>query len=360
MDTLRLKTLRVLIIKLSAFGDIIHSLSVIDCFREYSKLNNEEIELHWLVEKKWAPILKHHKDIDKLIISNTKGWRKSILSRETREEFFSFWKDLREKEYDLVIDINGLLRSAVIARITKAKNRVGFSEDSDFCREKYCSLFLGNTYDVPRGHVIDQTVGLMERVLDIKMPDIVNPVLPLNEEGSEKAREILSENNLEPYRFAIIAAGGGWETKLLDAESIASFCDKVADYGIVPVLAYYGDEEGKRAKEISASAKVKIKYLSDLPVDIFIEIMRLSRLVIGPDTGTVHAASAVLTPTVSYYGPSSGDYSGPRRGTDGVVQISPECGPCFKRRCEKDLCHGLEIDKILDAIDEQLKAEFSI
>lgn len=347
--------MRILIIKLSAFGDIIHSLSVIDCLKEYSRLYNQEVELHWLVEKRWAPILQHHEDIDKLIISNTKGWRKSILSRETREEFFSFWKDLREKKYDLVIDINGLLRSAVIARLTKAKNRVGFSEDSDFCREKYCTLFLDNTYDVPSGHVIDQTVGLMERVLDIKMPDIINPALPFNESGSKKARDITADNNIEPYRFAIIAAGGGWETKLLDTDSIASFCDKVAEYDIVPVLTYYGDEERKRAGEISTAAKADVKSLTDLPVDIFIELMRLSRLVIGPDTGTVHAASAVRTPTVSYYGPSSGDYSGPRRETDRVVQISPECGPCFKRRCEKGLCHDLAIDEVNDAIDEQLK-----
>lgn len=348
--------MRVLIIKLSAFGDIIHSLSVIDCFREYSRIYNREVELHWLVEKKWAPILRHHESIDKLIVSNTKVWRKSILGRETREEFFSFWKDLRDKEYDLVIDINGLLRSAVIARITKAKNRVGFSEASGFCREKCCSLFLDNTYDVPRGHVIDQTVGLLERVLDIKMPDIINPVLPLNEEGSKQALDILMENNLEPHRFAIIAAGGGWETKLLDVKSIASFCDKAADHDIVPVLAYYGVEEGERAGEISTIAGADVKRLSNLPVDIFIEIIRLSRLVIGPDTGTVHAASAVKAPTVSYYGPSSGDYSGPRRETDRVVQISPECGPCFKRSCEKELCHDLKIDKVLDAIDDQLKS----
>jgi len=351
----RVSNLRVLIIKLSAFGDIIHSLSVIDCFREYSKLNGVDVELHWLVEKKWGPILQNHENIDKLIISNTKGWRESIFSRKTRDEVFSFWKNLREKEYDLVIDINGLLRSAVIARITKAKNRVGFSEDSDFVREKYCSLFLDNTYNIPWGHVIDQTVGLLEKVLDIKMPESINPALPQNEAASKKAYNILAENNLEPNKFAIIAAGGGWETKLLDVRSVASFCDRVADHGIVPVLTYYGAEEEERAREISSIARSDVKELSNLPVDIFIEIMRLSRLVIGPDTGTVHAASAVKAPTVSYYGPSSGDYSGPRRETDRIVQISPECGPCFKRSCEKGLCCDLKIDKVLDAIDDQLE-----
>lgn len=346
--------MRVLIIKLSAFGDIIHSLSVIDCFREYSRLYNKEVELHWLVEKKWSPILAGHEGIDRLIISNTKEWRKSILSRKTRKEVFSFWKNLRGREYDLVIDINALLRSAVIARITKSKNRVGFSDDSDFTREKYCSLFLDKTYDVPWGHVVDQTVGLLEKALDIKMSQIILPTLPLNSPGMIKAQEFLAANKLQPQRYAIIAAGGGWKTKLLDVRSIASFCDKVAGYGILPVLSYYGKEEGERAREISSIAGGDVRELPNLPVDVFIEIMRLSRLVIGPDTGTVHAASAVETPTVSYYGPSSGDYSGPRRETDRVVQISPECGPCFKRTCEKGLCTGLKIDKVLDAIGDQL------
>ena len=350
--------MKALIIKLSAFGDIIHSLSVIDCFQEYSRKYNKDVELHWLVEKKWSTILKNHKRIHKLIIANTKGWRKSIFSKETRKDFFAFWKSLRGTEYDLVIDINGLLRSAVIARLTRSKNRAGFSEDSDFCREKYCSWFLDNTYNIPRGHVIDQTVGLLERVLDIKMSGLINPALPFNEAGAAEALKVLKQNNLEPGRFAVIAAGGGWDTKLLDVRSVGSFCDRVADFGIVPLLSYYGDEEGKRAKEISAAARSDVRELPNLPVDIFIEIMRLSRLVIGPDTGTVHAASAVNAPTVSYYGPSSGAYSGPRRETDRVVQVSPECGPCFKRRCEKGLCSDLDVAGVLDAITDQLELTF--
>ena len=347
--------MKVLIIKLSAFGDIIHSLCVIDCFKEYSKQHNETIELHWLVEKKWSPLLQNHNDIKRLIISNTKEWRKSILSSETRRDVFAFWKNLRESEYDLVIDINGLIRSAVLARMARAKTRVGFSKNSDCCREKHSAWLLDKTYDVPKGHVIDQTAGLLERALNIKMPGIINPEFPLDEAVSIKARNTLAENNLEPARFSVIAAGGGWATKLLDVQSIALFCDRVARHGIIPVLTYYGDEEGRRAKEISDIAANDVRELSNLPVDIFIEIMRLSRLVIGPDTGTVHAASAVKTPTVSYYGPSSGDYSGPRRETDRVVQISPECGPCFKRRCEKGLCSDLEVARVLDAIDEQLE-----
>ncbi|MCJ7542734.1 MAG: hypothetical protein MUO88_24050 [Desulfobacterales bacterium] len=166
---------------------------------------------------------------------------------------------------------------------------------------------------------------------------------------------MLSQNILTPGNFAIIAAGGGWETKLLDEKLIAEFCDCVDKHGIEPILSWSGENEKKRAKRISVLAEGKVKDLGDLPIDVFIEVLRMSRIVIGPDTGTIHAASAVKTHTVSYYAPSSAEYSGPRRATDRVVQISPHCGPCFKRRCDEGLCHNLSIRQILDEIDDQLE-----
>ena len=347
--------LRVLIIKLSAFGDIIHSLSVIDCFRAYSELYDKKVELHWLVEKKWSPILKNYPGVDNLIIINTKEWRRSLLSRTTWREIFAFWSRLRANRYDMVIDINGLLRSAILARIARSGQRVGFSKDSNFCRERHSVLFLDRTFSVSSGHVVDQTVRLLEKALDIEISKTVFPYLPVSDDALGTAKEILVRNGLIPDGFAVIAAGGGWETKLLDERLIAAICDCVSKNGIEPVLSWDGEDEKERARRISDLATGKVVELGDISVDVFIELLRMSRLVIGPDTGMVHAASAVETPTVSYYGPSSAEYSGPRRSTDRVVQISPDCGPCFKRRCERGLCNKLDISKVLDEIDGQLK-----
>ncbi len=347
--------LRVLIIKLSAFGDIIHSLSVIDCFRAYSELYNKKVELHWLVEKKWSPILKNNPGVDKLIIINTKEWRRSLLSRTTWREILAFWSELRADRYDMVVDINGLLRSAILARFSRTNQRIGFSRDSNFCRERHSVLFLDRTFSVSSGHVVDQTVRLLEKALDMEISKTILPYLPLSEDARREAGEILVQNDLVPDGFAVIAAGGGWETKLLDEGLVAAICDCVSRNGIKPVLSWDGEDEKERAKRISGLATGKVIELGDIPVDVFTELLRMSRLVIGPDTGTVHAASAVETPTISYYGPSSATYSGPRRSTDRVVQISPDCGPCFKRRCERDLCNHLDISKVLDEIDGQLK-----
>ena len=348
--------LRVLIIKLSAFGDIIHSLSVIDCFKIYSELHNNKVELHWLVEKKWSPILKNYPGVDNLIIINTKEWRRSLLSRTTWREIFAFWSRLRADRYDMVIDINGLLRSAILARIARSNQRIGFSRDSSFCKERHSVLFLDRTYFVSSGHVVDQTVRLLEKALDIEISKTVLPCLPVSEDAQQEAREVLVRNGLVHSGFAVIAAGGGWETKLLDEGLIAAICDCVSNNGIKPVLSWYGRDERERAKRISRLAADKVIEMGDIPIDVFIELLRMSRLVIGPDTGVVHAASAVETPTVSYYGPSSAEYSGPRRSTDRIVQISPDCGPCFKRRCEKGLCNNLDIRKVLDEIDGQLRS----
>lgn len=346
--------LRVLIIKLSAFGDIIHSLSVIDCFREYTELYNKKVELHWLVEKKWSPILKNYPGVDNLIVINTREWRRSLFSRKTWREIFAFWSSLRMNMYDIVIDINGLLRSAILARIARTNQRIGFSKDSDFCRERHSVLFLDRTFSVSSGHVVDQTVRLIEKALNIGISKNIVPYLPYNDDARREAKEILRRNGLVPEGFAIIAAGGGWETKLLDEGLIAGLCDCVSQNGIRPVLSWDGENEKERARRISGLAESDVMELGDIPVDVFIEVLRMSRIVIGPDTGTVHAASAVEIPTVSYYGPSSAGYSGPRRSTDRVIQISPDCGPCFKRRCDKGLCNSLSIGKVLDEINGQL------
>lgn len=347
--------MRILIIKLSAFGDIIHSLSVLECFREYTQRYNREVELHWLVEKKWSPILEDCPGIHNLILTDTKTWRKALFSMSTWKEIFGFWSNLRRVKYDFVIDINGLLRSAILGRMTRADQRIGFSKDSDFCREKHSVRLLDKTFSVPAGHVIDQTVGLLKKALDIEMPGAVIPVLPVKEDVMREAERLLDDNDLTSKGFAVIAAGGGWETKLLDEKSIAAFCDCVSEYGIKPVLSWAGENERERSNKISKLAQCDVMEIGDIPVDIFIELLRMARIVIGPDTGTVHAASAVETSTVSYYGPSSGEYSGPRHPTDRVVQISPECGPCFKRRCDKGLCRDLNIDKVLDAIKLQME-----
>ncbi len=346
--------LRVLIIKQSAFGDIIHSLSVIRFFKEYSERTGREVELHWLIEEKWSPILKMCPGVHNIIVTDTKSWRRSPFRRKTRQELSRFLLSLRRERYDLVIDINGLIRSAILARIARSDRRIGFSRDSSFIRERHSAYLLDETFSVPPGHVVDQTIGLLERALNIKVSRIIFPYLPRDAGAAEAARRALDRMGLAPKKFAIIAAGGGWETKLLDEGSIARFCDLVDQYGVTPVLSWSGDAERDRAKKIAEHARCTVRELGDLPIDVFLEVLRMSRLVIGPDTGTVHAASAVKTGTVSYYGPSSADYSGPRRPSDRTVQISPPCGPCFKRRCDRRLCNNPDIRGVLDAIENQL------
>lgn len=346
--------MRVLIIKLSAFGDIIHSLPVIDCFKEYAGKYNRDAELHWLVEKRWGPILGNCPEVKNIILTDTKTWRRSLFYGRTLQELSGFWSRLRQAKYDLVIDINGLIRSALLSRLARAELRVGFSRDSGFLREPQSAYLLDRTFSIPSGHVVDQTVGLLEKVLKIKVPGIIHPCLPPNPSRSGAAQDILHEKDIHSHPYAVIAAGGGWETKLLHTRSIAEFCDAVNQHGIIPVLAWWGSFEADRAARIMKTARCDVRELGNLPVDVFIEILRMSRIVIGPDTGAVHSASAVKTPTVSYYGPSSAGYSGPRRVTDKVAQISPPCGPCFKRKCDRGLCHHLDIREVLEGIHEQL------
>lgn len=348
--------MRVLIIKLSAFGDIIHSLPLIECFKEYSKAYNKKVELHWVIEKQWSPLISGNPAINQVITVSTKEWRHSLTKIRTWREISKFLRKLRKQRYDLILDINCLIRSAVIARMARGVSRIGFSKESRICREKHSVLLLDKTFSVPNVNVVDQILTLVEKSLCLKIQRPVFPYLPVNPVASEKADKILYEKNLKSADFAIITAGGGWQTKLLDERLIADFYKCVESFGVIPVLSWSGENEKKRVGRIQKFIKNGAKDIGDLPIDVFIEILRKSRLVIGPDTGTVHAASAVNTPTVSYYGPSSSKYSGPMRERDHLVQISPHCGPCFKRRCEKKLCNHLTNDRILEAIRRELSS----
>ncbi len=347
--------LRVLIIKLSAFGDIIHSLPVVEYFREFSKNNNTKVELHWLIEKRWSPIINNHPGVHHVLLANTTHWRRAFLHKSTWQEIIDCVSRLRDNRYDIVLDINGLLRSALFARLARAHLRVGFSKNSDICKEKHSVYLMDKTLSVPHIHVVDQTIKLLQMTLPLDVPKPLNPYLPSNHMAEEMAKEIIKKKGLIPKRFSVIAAGGGWETKLLDEKIMKELCDHMTRYNLTPVLSWSGDDERERAIRISELSKNKVKQLGNLPVDIFLEVLRMSRIVIGPDTGTIHAASAVKTPTVSYYGPSSAMYSGPRRLTDRVVQLSPHCGPCFKRECKENLCNHLDVKMILDEIDNLLE-----
>lgn len=346
--------LRVLIIKLSAFGDIIHSLPVIEYFREFSKNNNTKVELDWLIEKRWSPIINNHPGVHHVLLTNTTYWRRAFLHKSTWQEIIDCVSRLRDNRYDIVLDINGLLRSSLFARLARAHLRVGFSKDSDICREKHSVCLLDKTHSIPHIHVVDQTIKLLEMTLPVDLPNPLMPYLPSNPIVEEMAKEVIEKKGLIPNRFAVIAAGGGWETKLLDEKIMAELCDHITQYNLIPVLSWSGSHEEERAMRISQLSKNQVKQIGDLPVDVFVGVLRMSRIVIGPDTGTVHAASAVKTPTVSYYGPSSAKYSGPRRFTDRVLQLSPHCGPCFKRECRENLCNHLNIQMILDEINNLL------
>lgn len=347
--------LRVLIIKLSAFGDIIHSLPVIEYFHEFSKNNNTKVELHWLIEKRWSPIIHNHPGVHHVLLTNTTHWRRAFFHKSTWQEILDCVSGLRDSRYDVVLDINGLLRSALFSRLARAHQRVGFSKDSDICKEKHSVLLLDKTHSVPHIHVVDQTIKLLEMTLPTDIPEPLNPYLPSNHMAEEMAKEVMKKKGLIPKRFAVIAAGGGWETKLLDDKIMEELCDHISRYNLIPVLSWSGDNEKKRAIKISELSKNKVKQLGNLPVDVFLEVLRMSRIVIGPDTGTIHAASAVETPTVSYYGPSSAMYSGPRRITDRVVQLSPHCGPCFKRECKENYCKHLDVKMIINEISNLLE-----
>ena len=124
----------ILIIKLSSIGDVVHSLPLL----EVLKNNYTDARIDWLVEEAAAPIIKGHKDINRVIVSNRKSWFKRLFksngNTDTRKEISQFIRELRQTDYDLIIDIQGLFKSGILAFLSKGKRKIGLTTSRECSR----------------------------------------------------------------------------------------------------------------------------------------------------------------------------------------------------------------------------------
>ncbi len=148
---------RILIVKLSSIGDIVHALPVLRTIRH--NLPNSYIA--WIVEDKAREILDGNKDIDRIITINTKRWRK-VLNRTTIRELLNVINTLRKERFDTAIDLQGLIKSGVISYLSGAKTKIGF--DSGNCREFLNIVFTNKKVSPEKedSHVVDKNLSLLK------------------------------------------------------------------------------------------------------------------------------------------------------------------------------------------------------
>lgn len=342
--------MRVLIVKLSSIGDIVHTLPALAAIR--SALPDAEIS--WVVEEGTAEILRGNPMIDNLVEIDTRSLRGGKIIEEIFLDAGSQVKKLREYSFDVAIDFQGLIKSAVISRLSGAPRRWGFSREG--LREPTGRFLLTDTVDTPNQvHVIRKNLALASGALGPAETD-VNLSFPIATTDEDKAEAAIVAGQAGE-NFAILNPGGGWVTKLWPAENFGALADRLwSEHGLTSVLTIGpGEEELAKMAEANCATGKLLRATPSLKG--FYELAKLACVYVGGDTGPTHIAIAAGAPVVGLFGPTEWWRNGSLNPDDICVERNDiECRiDCHRRTCGKWICMDISIETVLEAVRNRLR-----
>jgi heptosyltransferase-1 len=341
---------KVLFVKLGAIGDIIQALPALSAVRTAMP----DAEISWVAEERSAEILRGNPLIDYLIEVNTR----SIRSQKTVDELLSEIKkqagELRKHRYDVALDFQGLLKSAMIAKLSRAKKRFGFDRKS--LREPASRIFLTDTVEIPAGiHVIEKNLSLAASALDFKWEkDQLSFSIHTDEvhrgEADEAAARVTG-------KFAILNPAGGWVTKLWHAEKYGQLADQLwEERGLVSIVVT-GPDESELADRVMANSRAG-KTISVQPsLKGYFELVKHAEIYVGGDTGPTHLAIAAGTPVVGIFGPTEWWRNGSPNPDDICVERNDiDCRvDCHRRTCSKWICMDIDVETVFRAVEKRIE-----
>jgi heptosyltransferase I len=312
--------LRVLIVRTSALGDVVHALPVLTALRRHLP----EAKIGWVVEEGMAPVVGGHPDLDEMIVVSLRRWRK--VSRQGLGELGGFLSELRRFSADVALDLMGNHKAGVIARLSGARTRIGFARAHR--REPSSALFI-NRPVVPRGlHAVDRMLSLLDPLGLPSEPADFGPEKLFRE---EPALEI-------PGPFALLHPGAGWANKRYPPAWWGETAQLLqAETGLPTwVAAARGEEELAAEVAAAGAGAARVVPAPDLPT--LAALIRRARLMLGGDTGPSHLARALGTPLVMVMGPTDPERHGPYGDPEAAVYKRLPCSFCYRRLPEIKAC----------------------
>ena len=283
--------MRILIIKTSSLGDVVHSLPII----EDIKKNYHNSIIDWVIEENYTDIIKMHNGINKAIPVSIRRWRKKIFSAQTWLEITAFKKTIQSQHYDCVIDTQGLFKSGVITQLSRSINKCGYDKKS--AREPIASNFYDYCYSVGQNlHAVERNRMLAGSALnyDIAKGEIKYGIHPPHHSY------ILGIVNELPEKYILGFHGTSHDNKLWDINQWVELCKKLIVNGYFLVLPWGNKLEKIRAEKISKQVG-NAYVLPKVGISSLAVIIEKSHAVVGVDTGLLHLAVALNKPAIGIY-----------------------------------------------------------
>jgi heptosyltransferase-1 len=331
---------KILIVRLGAMGDILHAMPAVTAIRQALPAAT----IGWMVEEKWSELLtaRGHKEAPEATSAqkplanlvhtvNTMRWRKRLLHAETLKEISGDIRRLRETHYDVALDFQGNIKSAVLAWLSRAGSRAGFTNP----RESGARLFYSRKFARAGEHVIEQNHALAAQALQQYLSgapfNLTAPLLPLDPAAEAWADEEIKR--LGVATFALVTPGAGWGGKQWPAQRFGEVARALATHNLRTLVNTGPGEESLAGEVVAASGGSAVEVRCT--IGQLIALTRRARLFIGGDTGPLHLAAALGIPVVGIYGPTDPARTGPF-GTQAIPLRHPESETTFSHHREPD------------------------
>jgi heptosyltransferase-1 len=285
--------MKILIVRVGAMGDVLHALPAVAALRR----ERPEWVIDWVVDARWKALLEDGPVVNKVHVAETRAWSKKPVSVGTLRSVIELRKRLRAERYDLVVDMQGTLRSAVIGRMAGAR-LVGYADP----RERVGWLYSEKVQR--RGsHVVEQGAALLAEAcgMALQLKEFALPVIA--------AKEHWAEQQVVKRPMGVLSAGGGWGAKLWPVESYALLAVALRTMGFDVVVSAMSERDALALDVVSASDGAARSVVCD--VAGLVALLRRADLFVGGDSGPTHLAAALAVPTAALFGPTDPARNGP-------------------------------------------------
>lgn len=324
--------MNILIVKLSAIGDVIHTLPALTALRRHYP----DARITWLVEEAAADLVRGHEALDRVLVSRRKHWVRELKGpgrAKSLREMRDFIHALRDTRYDLILDFQALLKSGVLIALAKGRRKVGFGPGLEHQEHSY--LFLNEKIPAVdmEIHALDRGLMLLEAIGIPRGKTTYD--LPVGQNERRAADELLRRHGIAPSKpLVAVNPVAKWETKLWSTSSFARLADRLIHRcGAQVVFTGSGQDRATISGILSRMAFPAASLAGETSLKTLTALYRRCRLLVSTDTGPMHLGCAVGTPVIALFGPTAPWRTGPCGERHRVIRTGVACSPCFKRAC---------------------------
>ncbi len=344
--------MQILIVKLSAFGDVVHALPVLS----FIKKADASVAIDWLVEDRFADLLEGHPKLRKVYRVQIKNWRAQGILKTLRNST-QLLAALRKQHYDVVLDVQGNIKSGIFTLFSQAEKRFGFDR---FSVREIPNLWSTNCKVAIKEtdfHISARAIAIARKAFPAGKSTALNESPAFYPAAMQMMDAKLHKLKLNKKPLIMLHAGAAWPTKVWSLARWQQLAFKLCNQNNSVLILTWGHvTEKKQATQIAHAAGKNAYVWPRGSLAELVALVRRANLVVGGDTGPLHLAAAVGTPTVSIYRATDAHRNGPGNMSHSRLQSPFVCSPCLQKNCHQnaECAESISVSDVYYAIYKRL------